>query len=819
MKEQNTYQKLFNINYNNKIFTIFIDKYGRRTFLELKSNDKYKYPNIDDFIYLNKIYNERNPFISYYGVGDRLPIHKPKKVMFKEAVISTTGIISIILTGVIGINSVRYSYSLEKKNEYLEIVPTHTYTNFDDSNVLDRYLGSSSVPIEELIDVINNNPNLDDIYKKDAIILAKYIYEKYPNTDNRIFYDNMKTITINELEDSAKNEYIAGTYNSQYNTINIKNKNVTEEKSIDSNSFENQVIIHELAHAYHCWANNSVVNTVYRSPNIGQSLDEAMNNKVIEGLFEDGTSTYQNEGKILDYLLTFVNYSYYDYEQGGIDRLYNLLKNKYPEVDIDYIFNFTDTMYVSSVSQGKNIMIELSPEFLDCSFDLCIHNINYDNCYESLINFIKLINYNSYRDIVAKYTDEYNQILSMNGIQELLSSDDIINKINEKESIEAFNKYLIKLNFNDIDPNDVYKPLENFFITKSPNNLFTKLLNKYNDYLISHGITEEKIITTSEFNDKIQKYQNITVTGYYTTKDGKIYLRLDIPENDRLYNQEEKVPVLDQDGKIILLDLSSIYTGTNDERMRNVFTYYIFKNKKDDLSWYNDNFFYNEYNISPFDYRKVNITLNGKTICNDLINHYKVIIGSNEDGTNSFKLIDWQNNILYNDGNSINKVPINLKYYLNLTSYTDTIELTNYFNKDYLKQFALTSSNDINKEYIVYDKINDKVICKQRPTIIIDDDIDNEIEMKYVYIASYRDKDTDSITNYMVINNFDYVLGNDIELHELIYLSDVLRYYGLFDKNKFPYKFTIEEIKTIFNNYLNDTLINTPNIDKPKQFN
>ena len=35
INQRNTYKKLFNIHYNNKIFTIFIDKYGRNTFLEL----------------------------------------------------------------------------------------------------------------------------------------------------------------------------------------------------------------------------------------------------------------------------------------------------------------------------------------------------------------------------------------------------------------------------------------------------------------------------------------------------------------------------------------------------------------------------------------------------------------------------------------------------------------------------------------------------------------------------------------------------------------------------------------------------------------
>ena len=101
----NIYKKLFNINYNNKTFTIFLDKYGRRTFLEVSNEGKYKYPTIDDFIYLHKIYNERNPFVSYYDIGDKLPVYKPKKYTFKEGVLDLTKFISVVLAGVIGFNS------------------------------------------------------------------------------------------------------------------------------------------------------------------------------------------------------------------------------------------------------------------------------------------------------------------------------------------------------------------------------------------------------------------------------------------------------------------------------------------------------------------------------------------------------------------------------------------------------------------------------------------------------------------------------------------------------------------------------------------
>lgn len=42
------YQRLFNITYNNKIFTIFLADNNRKTFLELKDNN-FIYPTYEDF--------------------------------------------------------------------------------------------------------------------------------------------------------------------------------------------------------------------------------------------------------------------------------------------------------------------------------------------------------------------------------------------------------------------------------------------------------------------------------------------------------------------------------------------------------------------------------------------------------------------------------------------------------------------------------------------------------------------------------------------------------------------------------------------------
>lgn len=822
----NIYKKLFNINYNNKTFTIFLDKYGRRTFLEVSNEGKYKYPTIDDFIYLHKIYNERNPFVSYYDIGDKLPVYKPQKVTFKEGVLDLTKFISVVLAGVIGFNSF-VSFELRKNNDkdVLEVKPTYINNCFDDAKTLDSYLGIDNVSEEDLIEVINNNPNLDDMYKEKAIMLAQHIKKEHPNTDNRIFYDNMKSIEVYDLENNDENKNIAGLYNSYLNIIKVKKQNILKESSNQySDSFEDEVILHEFAHAYHCWANNTQnQGYIYRSEKIGYSLDEAMTNKVIEGLFNYSTSTYQREGKLLNYLLTFVNYNYYDYEKGGIDRFYNLLKEKYPDVDIDYIFYYSDTMHNASINQGINIIIQEVPEYLDCLFDLCIHKIDLDNNpYGSLINFLQLIDCNDYLDIATNYIGKYNEILKNYGYKNnVLSQDELLNKVKEIEELNNFDHFLNNI---IIDSNttgsQIYQPLKEYLKTvNTSSDNFYQLLKKYNDFLTSQGFSKENIISEQEYLKKSQKYQNLFINGYAITKDGNVYFTVNIPEKDRVYNSETRLPVLDKDGKVTLLDINNVNQTSNIGGIQSIFNYYLLTNSLNDLSWYNYSFFEKEYDISPYDYNKTDILLNGNVITHDYIDNLIVTIGVNADGTNSYKLTSRDGKVLYHTGNPVIKIPFLFSDYLKIDGYKETIELNSVFSKDYLKKFVLDNTRtDIeNKKYINYDELNDKIEFKQRPTIILNNDFDNEILFNNIFVVGEENKDNNSMDVYLTINNSRYYLLsiNNSESFEISSLYDVLKYYGLYDETNLPKKFSTNELIDLFTNYLNETL----NIDNNLKYN
>ena len=58
------FKYMFNIKLNNKCFAIFLCDDGHKAFLEIKNN-KFSYPEYNDYMLLNSVYNKKVDFISY----------------------------------------------------------------------------------------------------------------------------------------------------------------------------------------------------------------------------------------------------------------------------------------------------------------------------------------------------------------------------------------------------------------------------------------------------------------------------------------------------------------------------------------------------------------------------------------------------------------------------------------------------------------------------------------------------------------------------------------------------------------------------------
>ena len=440
---------------------------------------------------------------------------------------------------------------------------------------------------------------------------------------------------------------------------------------------------------------------------------------------------------------------------------------------------------------------------------------------------MQLIDVDNYSIVAANYIEQYNNILKQLGYdQDILDIDKIYGLMNNyksnKKSVELFDELLNHLNINDNVFNESrYNPLKLFLLENdvTSNKTLCELLEKYNNFLLANGIPEENIKSVQEFLSKSQKYQNLNITGYVVASNGSAYLSVDVLEKDRVYNQKTRVAVLDKDGKINLLDVNDIELSSKNGNIQSIFNYYLLTNPKDDLNWYNDEFFEKECDVQFYDYRMVDITLDGNVVAHDYAGYYTLNIGVNEDGTNSFKLTSRKDGkVLYQEGNPVVEVPIRLSDYVKVEKYKNSLELNDLFNKNYLKKFALDDEQvDIkNKNYIHYNESNDKIICLQRPTAILDNN-GNEILLKDIFISGTENNETNEIDVYLTVDNNRYYLfsKNDNRLAKITSLLDILRYYDLYDKNKLPYKFSTSELNNLFANYLNDTL----NIDEQIELN
>lgn len=816
MKNEIKAQKLFNIHYNKKVFTIFLCENGRKTFLEL-SNGKYNYPLLNDFLNLNKIYNEKD-YTTMYSNNINSPLLYPKKYKFREAVVNITRGISAVLVVLTTFEATSFllkgkTYEVEINNNELQIKTK--YSNniyFDDSQKLDKNLGKESIPLDEVINAINNNDNLEEKYKECAIKLAKYINMKYPLTDNRIFYDNIKNMRIKKLPDNIIYKHIVGIYEVDYNIIKIKEKwNSNEE-----------VILHELAHSYHHWCSKNDLVGKYRTTILGSSLNEAMTNKVISGITD--VTTYRREGKILDYLLTLVNYNYYDYEQGGITKLYNMLKEKYPIADIDYIFNCSDAMCDTEINTGENIKIEETPEFLDAMFNLCIESINQDdNLYIHILNFLNLIDCKSYPSIAENYINKYNIILKEMNKDITISNDIIKDSKNINKYLVDFKNYLFNSEYkypkNDKSKKEMYEQFNdylnsnnNFISNYDKNiliNIFSEMLDLYNNYLISNGYEKEHLITKEQFFSKFSNYLNIIIKGYCVTKDDEIYLIIDIPENNKLYNQKTRIPVLDKEGKITLISIEDIVmTGDiNNEKYQYQFISYIFNNLVNNKKYNINELLTNYFQISPFKYQKISLNINGNEITTDYLKNLNVIIGENIDGTNSFKLTDKKGRIIYETENSSSKF-VTLDFYDYVKYFIDSpfIELTDYLSTNYLIDLLNYGDFEMtNKEYLKVD--GNKITIENQYFAIINN---NKINLNNINLILTKNLDNTTsnaqiIINQNLISSQEYPYLN-IDSLLICNLKQVLIYYNILDDNNCVYNLTEENIINLFDNYIKDEI-------------
>ena len=165
-----TYKKLFDITYNNKIFTIFIDNHNRRTFLQKDQKGEYIYPTLEDFKILNHIYNIHNPFLS----SDLKDYFFKEKIRFASGVLALTVVTSSLSNT---LEEIFKNYQVEITEEEITLIEEDTTPELqfiNDLKELDNILGYTDISKEQVILAIESNNNISNYYKESRIVAMSF---------------------------------------------------------------------------------------------------------------------------------------------------------------------------------------------------------------------------------------------------------------------------------------------------------------------------------------------------------------------------------------------------------------------------------------------------------------------------------------------------------------------------------------------------------------------------------------------------------------------------------------------------------------------
>lgn len=674
--------------------------------------------------------------------------------------------------------------AITKLNREIKVGKNYSY--FENISKINQLVDYSYKDInkEDVINVIEKNLYIDDIYKEYAKIILEYMTNKYPKIDLRIFYENMLALNI-EIVDSFDDGIMVGSYSPDKDTI----------KLLKGYEYNSKTIIHELLHSFYSYFgidketgayyiryddNNSIYNEALIE-SLACSIVNSINKYQVDTF--DSYSLYQSE---LNYLLSLTDFDYYSILKYGTSALIDIVKEKYPNVDIDFISKNTYDLYEKS--KTENISNDELRILLNENFKLCLYSIkdSKNDLYEPFINFCKIIDLQYNKELYNEFFNRYNSYLIKNGM-DTINIDELDKRISyEKMVIRNFYEGL-----NNIDKinseylyEEFYKVLDNIHINIDAK-LTGRLLDIYNDYLFCHGYTSDEVVNSKTFNKFMLDYNNIK--GFIGVKNDKVYPF--ISNNSRTYT------ILNEDGSISDIDINNVMYFYNNVNWIDIFMKYSNKEKLEytDLNEIMNNL------VPKVLYNDVPILINGNLIGNYNINDLVVNYYLDSNNNIKYKVTTLYGDILYSEDNldySCSWLPFRSFIKYNCFN-TNSVELSNLLNDNYIKDYISSNGSIYDKDNMLYDsfiynKASNKLSYFPRYTLKVIDKDNQEHKFDFNNIK---------LINYCDDKIFALELSDELKNTSLI---KVFEYYNLIIDNVYEYSYSDSEIHEIVNNYINE---------------
>ena len=426
------YKKLFGIEFNKKKFIIFLDENNRRTFLEMNEKGEYEYCMLEDFLVLSKIFNCNNPYlacdVSRFNFKECVKLAKNGVVTILAVIIASSNS-SALATNIdyeVSENSIAISYSapFTAKNEI-------DLTNAQE--LLYKFLDEIDLTEDLIIKAIDNNQNIPDNIKEIIKEDFKKHYKEHPNANYRIFYENIKRLTINFFTDEEyrKNFPTIPGSEAHFDFLSCA-VNLRETSS-------KEILRHELAHTYQFirLETEDSIFIVKNSNNraLTEGVTEIMHQRPMFGL-------YKKLKKVCEFLISISDFTFEEYTNKGIGYLITKCKQAYPDIDFDYISATLDTLLDAEIHQKVEVEKD-SVEMYDELFKAALKKADVKTGYKPFALFLDCLIGVSDESIAKDYFESYTKELEKIGYFNTEQGKKIRNNIKKYGAIYEKANYIV----------------------------------------------------------------------------------------------------------------------------------------------------------------------------------------------------------------------------------------------------------------------------------------------------------------------------------------------------------------------------------------
>lgn len=206
-----------------------------------------------------------------------------------------------------------------------------------DSSRLDEVLGypKEDITYEKIKETINSNSSIPKKFKTMYIDLANNLQREYPNMDLRVWYENLKTMKVLEVEEmEMKVKAVSATayacYRKDENTIYT-----VKDYKYEPGTWEYQVIMHEMAHPIRSGfikKNGEEIRVQFTDKSgDGVIIEEALNSLLALRSYDKSERdiAYQLQSNMVEMMVESLdNYTYQDFVEHNITYFENELNKQ-----------------------------------------------------------------------------------------------------------------------------------------------------------------------------------------------------------------------------------------------------------------------------------------------------------------------------------------------------------------------------------------------------------------------------------------------------------------------------------------------------------